>query len=186
MTIQSSSPRTSPASLPGSVPRLAETAVSVAPSEVSRVLGRGGSSSRMIRRISSNAALRNRSRSNGVVPVSSSYSSTPEGVDVGPGVHVHAAHLGLLRAHVERRADHLGEPGVDRLLGQRLADRLGHAEVDHLRHRLAVVHRDQDVRRLEVAVDDPLLVGVLDRLADLHEQRQPVLRRRASARRSTR
>ena len=38
----------------------------------SRVLGFGGSSSRMIRRISSSAALRNRSRSNGVVPVSSS------------------------------------------------------------------------------------------------------------------
>ena len=41
-----------------------------------------------------------------------------------------------------------------RLLGQLLADRLGHAEVDHLGHRLAVVQRDHDVARLEVPVDD--------------------------------
>ena len=78
-----------------------------------------------------------------------------------------AAHLGLLRAHVQRRADHLREPRVDRLVGQLLADRLGDAEVDDLHHRLAVVQRDQHVRGLEVAVDDPLLVGVLHRLADV-------------------
>jgi len=34
------------------------------------------------------------------------------------------------------------------------------------------VQRDHDVRRLEVAVDDPLLVSVLNRLADTDEQRQ--------------
>jgi hypothetical protein len=46
------------------------------------------------------------------------------------------------------------------------------SEVDDLRHRLAVRVFDQDVAGLEVAVDDALLVRVLDRLADLHEQRQ--------------
>jgi hypothetical protein len=46
---------------------------------------------------------------------------------------------------------------------------LGHAEVDHLGHRLAVVERDHDVGRLDVAVDDALLVGMLDGLADRHE-----------------
>ena len=54
--------------------------------------------------------------------------------------------------------------------------RLGHPEVDHLGHRLPVVQRDQDVGRLEVAVDDALLVGVLHRLADVDEQPQPVPR----------
>ena len=39
---------------------------------------------------------------------------------------------------------------------------------------LLVVLGDEDVRRLDVAVDDPLLVGVLDRLADRHEQLQPL------------
>jgi hypothetical protein len=42
-----------------------------------RVLGLGGSSSRMMRRISSQSASLNRSLVNGVVPVSSSYSNTP-------------------------------------------------------------------------------------------------------------
>ena len=65
--------------------------------------------------------------------------------------------------------------GEQRLLGQLLAGRLGHAEVDHLGDRLAVVQRDQHVRRLEVAVDDPLLMGVLHRLADRDEQLQPLV-----------
>ena len=43
----------------------------------SRVLGLGGSSSRINRRISRSAASFSRLRSSGVVPVSSSYSSTP-------------------------------------------------------------------------------------------------------------
>ena len=44
---------------------------------LSRVLGDGGSSSRIMRRISSNAAFFIRLPSNGVVPVKSSYNSTP-------------------------------------------------------------------------------------------------------------
>ena len=59
-------------------------------------------------------------------------------------------------------------------LGQLRPGRLGHAEVDDLGHRPAVVQGDQDVRGLEVAVDDPLLVRVLHRLADRDEQLQPL------------
>ena len=77
ITIQSSSPRTSLVSLAGSVCRCAAIDGSESFDSLSRVLGFGGSSSRMIRRISSYAACLNRSLSNGVVPVSSSYSSTP-------------------------------------------------------------------------------------------------------------
>ena len=72
ITIQSSSPRTDRRARRGSACRLAETVVSVSPSVLSRVLGFGGSSSRMIRRISSKAACLSVSESNGVVPVSSS------------------------------------------------------------------------------------------------------------------
>ena len=46
--------------------------------------------------------------------------------------------------------------------------------------------RDQDVGRLEVAVNDALLMGVLDRLADRHEQLQPLLGASSGVRRSTR
>ena len=39
---------------------------------------------------------------------------------------------------------------------------------------LAVDQRDQDVGGLEVAVDDPLLVGVLHGVADRDEQLEPL------------
>ena len=60
--------------------------------------------------------------------------------------------------------------------GERL-DRLGDAEVDDLGVRLAVVHRDQHVRRLDVAVDDALLVRVLDGVGDLRHQLEPLRNR---------
>ena len=44
----------------------------------------------------------------------------------------------------------------------------------------AVVERDQDVGGLEVAVDDPLLVGVLHGPADQDEQLQPLAGSRAA------
>ena len=50
----------------------------------------------------------------------------------------------------------------------------------------AVVLGHQDVRRLEVAVDDALLMGMLDGLADRHEQFQPLAERQLLCRRSTR
>ncbi len=85
-------------------------------------------------------------------------------VDVEPG------HLRLLGAHVRRRADHLAELGEERLVGELAVGRLGDAEVDDLRHRHAVVQRHEHVGGLDVAVDDALLVGVLDRVADLDEE----------------
>ena len=133
---------------------------------LSRVLGFGGSSSRIIRRISSYAALRESLLVERRRAGQQFVEQHAERIDVGARVDVQAAHLGLLGAHVQRRADHLREVGVDRALGQLLVDRFGHAEVDDLGHRLAVVRRDQHVRRLDVAVDDPFLMGVLHRLAD--------------------
>ena len=50
----------------------------------------------------------------------------------------------------------------------------------------AVVDRHEDVRRLEIAMDDPFLMRVLHRLADRDEQLEPLLRSRAAARRSSR
>ncbi len=95
-------------------------------------------------------------------------------------VHVQTGKGRLLRRHVQRRADHLGEVGEQRLVGQLLAGRLGDAEVDDLRHRRAVVQRDQHVRRLDVAVDDALLVGVLHCLTDVDEQLQTFVERHSA------
>ena len=76
---------------------------------LSRVLGRGGSSSRMIRSISSNAAERSRWRSNGVSPVKQFVEQHAQRVDVAARVDVQLVELGLLGAHVLERADHLAE-----------------------------------------------------------------------------
>ncbi len=53
----------------------------------------------------------------------------------------------------------------------------GHAEVDDLGNRFLIVFGDEDVRRLDVAVNDPFLMRVLDRLADGDEQLQSLARR---------
>jgi hypothetical protein len=96
----------------------------------------------------------------------------PQRVDVGPRVDVEAADLGLVRAHVLRRPDEVSELGEQGLLGQPVARCLGDAEVDHLGHGLRIVQRHEHVRRLEIAVDDALLVGVLDRTAHVEKEVQ--------------
>ena len=65
----------------------------------------------------------------------------------------------------------LGEHGA---FGEPLVGGLGDAEVDDLGDGHAVVERDEDVGRLDVAVDDPLLVGVLDGAADGDEELEPL------------
>ena len=59
------------------------------------------------------------------------------------------------------------------------ADGLGEAEVEDLHD---AVRRDLDVRRLQVAVDDPLLVGGLERVGDLPRDGQRVVERQAPRR----
>jgi hypothetical protein len=51
---------------------------------------------------------------------------------------------------------------------------LGHAEVDHLWHRLPIVQGDEHIGWLEVAVDDALLMRMLDGLANGDEEFQPL------------
>ena len=61
----------------------------------------------------------------------------------------------------------------------RLPTRLGEAEVEHL-HR--AVGADLDVGRLQVAVDDPLLVRRLERFGDLPRDRQRFIDRHGPVR----
>ena len=76
----------------------------------------------------------------------------------------------LFGTHIGWRANKLLESGEERLIGQPSLGRFGDPEIDHLWHRHSVVQRDEDVGRLDVAVDDALLVRVLDGVADLAEQ----------------
>ncbi len=98
-------------------------------------------------------------------------------IDVAARVDIEARHFRLLGTHVQRRPDHLGEGREQRLLGELLVGRFGDAEIDHLGNRPAIVERDQHIRRLDVAVDDPLLVRMLHGMTDLHEQFQPLVDR---------
>ena len=99
-------------------------------------------------------------------------------VDVAARVDIQPTHLRLLRRHVERGADHLLELREEGQIGQPLRlGRFGHTEVNDLRHRHAVVQRDEDVRGLQIAVDDALLMGMLHRLTDRDEEREPLRRR---------
>jgi hypothetical protein len=74
-------------------------------SVLSRVDGRGGSlADRLPHRVE---ARRHQFRSNGVLAGEQFVEQHAQAVDVAAGVDVQAAHLGLLRAHVGRRADEL-------------------------------------------------------------------------------
>ena len=81
----------------------------------------------------------------------------PQAIDVGPAVDV--AGLGLLGAHVPRSA----QEAVDLRLA-RVGQATGEAEVGDPDHPLGV---DQEVRRLDVAVDHPLMMGMPQRLGRL-------------------
>ena len=103
----------------------------------------------------------------------------PQRIDVASRVDIQLVQFRLLRAHVLGRSNYIPKPRIHRLFGQSLPRRLGHAEVDDFWHGLAIVERHQHIRRFQIAMNDPLLMGVLHRLADLHEQLQPIPRRQA-------
>ena len=71
-----------------------------------------------------------------------------------------------------KRADDAAVLREQRPFREPLLDGLGHAEVDDLGHRLAIVARHQHVGRLDIAMDDALLMSVLNGLTNRHEQFQ--------------
>ena len=74
------------------------------------------------------------------------------------------------------RADDQPEVGEDRFLGQALVGGLRNAEVDHLGNRPTILHGHEDVLWLDVAVDDPFLVCVLDGATNENEEVEPCFR----------
>ncbi len=86
------------------------------------------------------------------------------------------AQIRLLGTHVERRPNHLREVSKERFVRERLCRRLGDAEVDDFRHGTCIVLRDEQIRRLEIAMNDSLLMRMLHRVAHVDKQRESFAR----------
>ena len=89
----------------------------------------------------------------------------PQAVDVGPGVEFLAQ--ALLWGHVVRRTDHA--PGLRQVVQDAQVPQPRDPEVQHLHAGSGTRERDDDVVRLDVAMDDVLLVRRVQRTADLRE-----------------
>ena len=77
---------------------------------------------------------------------------------------------GLMYSGVPMKVPNCGKLGA---VCQGLGDGLGDAEVDNPQHRPFVGLCDQHVGGLQIPVDDPLLVRVLDAFTELDEEFQP-------------
>ena len=98
------------------------------------------------------------SAANGTVPVTASTSTSDERVQVGAGVELHARRL--LRRRVARGAEHRAR----RLGPARLGERARETEVGDADDAVLV---EEEVRGLDVAVQDPACVRVLERRRDV-------------------
>ena len=102
-----------------------------------------------------------------------------ERVDVAARIDVEAGHECLLGTHVSRGADELLVRSENGFVRQPLVRRgLRDPKIDDLRHRYAVIDRYQNVRRLQIAMDDSLLMRVLHGVANLNKQIQAFPRRK--------
>ena len=70
--------------------------------------------------------------------------------------------------------DHAALLGEESPLRQALFGGFGHSEVDDLGSGMSVLKRDEDVRRLDVPVDEPLLMRMMDGLTDRNEKPEPI------------
>ena len=99
-----------------------------------------------------------------------------QAVDVAARINIQPTHLCLLGAHIRWRAHELVESGEDGFVGQSLFDGFGYAEINHLGHGHAVMQCHQDIGRFDISMNDSLLMRVLDGMADIDEEVEPLSR----------
>ena len=81
----------------------------------------------------------------------------------------------MLGTHVGRRAEELLKLSEHGLVGKQLiGGRFGDAKINHLGDGHSVTQRDQDIGGLDIAVNEAFLVRVLNGVADLDEEIQPL------------
>ena len=83
--------------------------------------------------------------------------------------------FGLLRRHVGGRAHHRAIDRIPGDVGIHVRCRLGEPEVEQLRRSFL---GDDDVCRLQIAMDDPSTVGLLERACNLNRQPYGLIRRK--------
>ena len=93
-----------------------------------------------------------------------------QGVDIRTCVNVLGGKVHLFRAHVLGCAQQLPLQGKYGLFGEGTGSGLGNAKVNELGHGPVPVHGYQDIGGLDVPMDDTLLVGIVQALADLSEE----------------
>ena len=78
--------------------------------------------------------------------------------------------------HVLERTQNLANSGKERLVGEPVSrfHCLGQAEVDNFRNRFPVVGVDDNVARLEIAMNDPFLVRMLHAGTNIEKQFEPL------------
>ena len=113
-------------------------------------------------------------RVDGQVPHEQLVEHDAERIDVGTSIHVHRRTVRLLRAHVGHGAHGKTGHGFRHDIGPLWPQRLRNAKVDDLRLRMSFFVGDENVGRLEVAVNHALLVCVLYRFADADEELQTI------------
>ena len=84
----------------------------------------------------------------------------------------------MLGTHVSRRAHKRADPREKDLVGAGCRG-FRDAEINDVRCRLAVNFGNQNIRRLQIPVDNSLLVRVLHAFADFDEEFKPLVRRHA-------
>ena len=90
-----------------------------------------------------------------------------QGINVATRINIQPTQPGLLRTHVGRSAEKLLKGGHQRLLRSSPLDgRLGEAEINDLRPWPVFLLGYQNIRWLDVLVNDPFLMRMLHGLAD--------------------
>ena len=98
----------------------------------------------------------------------------PERIHIASSVDVYRAWFGLLRTHVLRRPHEPAEFRDQRLLREGLSDCFSDSEVDDPWHGMVINLGHEHVRGLQVAMNDSFLMCMLDTLAQMDEEFEPL------------
>src|SRR5262249_5525960 len=105
----------------------------------------------------------------------------PETVNIRPGINIARAKIHLLRTHICKRPKQMVHAGETSIFVHSFRRRLGNAEINHLGHRNTLNFGNQNIRGLQISMDDSLLMRMVDGTANLDEQLEALTERQPAA-----